>query len=124
MAQMDNNILRSVKAYCGISVDSEVTAYDDQLMSHINTVLMMLNQMGVGDSAREFRLEDGSETWDQVIQNYNFSGIKDYIKIKTKMLFDPESFTPNAMQASKEILQEIEWRLNYKADADEAGLPT
>jgi len=124
MAELDNNILNSVKAYCGISADSEVTAYDDQLMSHINTVLMMLNQMGVGDPSREFRLVDGSETWDQIIQNNNFSGIKDYVKIKTRMLFDPASFTPNAMQASENLLQEIEWRLNYKADADEAGLIT
>jgi len=122
--ELNNNILNSVKEYCGISIDSDVTAYDSQIMSHINTVLMMLNQMGIGDPAREFRIKDGTETWDQLIQNDKYSGIKDYVNIKTKLLFDPQSFTPNAMSSTEELLKEIEWRLSYQADADAAGIPT
>lgn len=116
-----NNILDSVKAYCGISVDSEVDAYDEQLISHINTVVMMLSQMGVGID--EFEMTDGTETWDQLIpDSYKYSGIKDYIKIKVRMLFDPASFTPNAANSANELLTEIEWRLNYKSDAEALGI--
>lgn len=118
----DNKILDSVKAYCRISIDSEVTAYDEELIGHINTVLMMLNQMGVGPDGG-FELTTGDETWDQIIpDNIKYPGIKDYVKIKVRLLFDPEAFTPNAKESANEMLKEIEWRLNYKADAERAGL--
>lgn len=118
----ETNILDSVKAYCRITLDSGVTAYDDELIGHINTVLMDLNQMGVGPEGG-FALVDGSETWDQVIpDNIKYPGIKDYVKIKSRILFDPEAFTPNAMNSANERLKEIEWRLNYKADAERAGI--
>lgn len=118
----DNKILDSVKAYCRISIDSEVTAYDEELIGHINTVLMMLNQMGVGPEGG-FALETGDETWEQIIpDNIKYPGIKDYVKIKVRLLFDPEAFTPNAKESANESLREIEWRLNYKADAERAGL--
>lgn len=118
----DNNILDSVKKYCRISLESGVTAYDDELIGHINTVLMMLNQMGVGPESG-FELIDGSETWDQIIpDSIKYSGIKDYVKIKVRLLFDPEAFTPNAKESANEMLREIEWRLNYKADAEREGI--
>ena len=118
----DNKILDGVKEYCRISLDSSVTAYDDELIGHINTVLMMLNQMGVGPE-NGFELVDGSETWDQIIpDSIKYSGIKDYVKIKVRLLFDPEAFTPNAKESANEMLREIEWRLNYKADAEREGI--
>lgn len=120
----DNKILDGVKEYCRISLDSGVTAYDDELIGHINTVLMMLNQMGVGPEGG-FEMETGEETWDQIIPDgIKYPGIKDYIKIKVRLLFDPEAFTPNAKESANEMLREIEWRLNYKADAERNGLPS
>lgn len=118
----DNKILDGVKEYCRISLDSGVTAYDEELIGHINTVLMMLNQMGVGPDGG-FELTTGNETWDQIIpDNIKYPGIKDYVKIKVRLLFDPEAFTPNAKESANEMLKEIEWRLNYKADAEREGL--
>ena len=115
-------ILDSVKAYCRISLDSGVTAYDEELISHINTVLMELNQMGVGPEGG-FILETGEETWNQVIpDSIKYAGIKDYVKIKTRLLFDPDAFPPSAKESAEKMLAEIEWRLNYKADAERAGL--
>ena len=120
----DTKILDDVKAYCRITLDSGVTAYDEELIGHINTVLMMLNQMGVGPDGG-FELTDGNETWSQIIpDNIKYPGIKDYVKIKTRILFDPEAFTPNAMDSANKILGEIEWRLNYKADAERDGIPS
>lgn len=120
----DTKILDDVKAYCRITLDSGVTAYDEELIGHINTVLMMLNQMGVGPDDG-FELTDGNETWSQIIpDNIKYPGIKDYVKIKTRILFDPEAFTPNAMNSANEMLREIEWRLNYKADAERDGIPS
>ena len=118
----DTKILDDVKAYCRITLDSEVTVYDEELIGHINTVLMMLKQMGVGTDGG-FELTDGTETWSQIIpDNIKYPGIKDYVKIKTRILFDPEAFTPNAMNSANAMLNEIEWRLNYKADAEREGI--
>lgn len=120
----DTKILDDVKAYCRITLDSEVTVYDEEIIGHINTVLMMLNQMGVGPDGG-FELTDGNETWSQIIpDNIKYPGIKDYVKIKTRILFDPEAFTPNAMNSANAMLNEIEWRLNYKADAEREGIPS
>lgn len=118
----ETNILQSVKDYCRITLDSGVTAYDDELISHINTVLMELNRMGVGPDGG-FALVDGTETWDQVVpDNVKYPGIIDYIKIKTRVLFDPDAFSSNAMQSTEKVLQEIEWTLNYIADAERSGI--
>lgn len=118
----DTKILDDVKAYCRITLDSGVTAYDTELIGHINTVLMMLNQMGVGPSGG-FVLITGDETWPQIIPDeIKYAGIRDYVKMKTRILFDPEAFTPNAMNSTNEVLKEIEWRLTYKADAERDGI--
>lgn len=120
----DTKILDDVKAYCRITLDSGVTAYDEELIGHINTVLMDLNQMGVGPE-NGFILETGEETWSQIIPDaIKYAGIKDYVKIKTRILFDPDAFTSNAMNSAIERLKEIEWRLNYKADAEREGIPS
>ena len=120
----DTKILDDVKAYCRITLDSSVTAYDEELIGHINTVLMDLNQMGVGPEGG-FILETGEEVWSQIIPDaIKYAGIKDYVKIKTRILFDPDAFTPNAMNSAIERLKEIEWRLNYKADAEREGIPS
>lgn len=121
--EITNNILESVKAYCGISIDSDNTAFDETLISSINTVVMMLDQMNVG--TKGFTMVDGTETWDQLIPDpVKYPGIKDYVKMKTRLLFDSGSLTPNMKTATEELLKEIEWRLNYKADAEEHGLIT
>ena len=55
---MEDNILNSVKKSIGIM--PEYKAFDDSLIMHINSVFMILAQMGVGPS-KGFRLEDGTE---------------------------------------------------------------
>lgn len=123
-AEERDNILISVKKFCGIDDGTdEDSAYTDQIITHINTVFMMLNQMGVGPDGG-FKVVDGTETWSAYKgdTNNDFNGVEDYVKMKTKILFDPQSLTPNTMEATNKLLNEIEWRLNYKADAITNGL--
>ncbi len=118
----DTKILDDVKAYCRITLDSGVTAYDTELIGHINTVLMMLKRMGVGPDGG-FVLTTGDETWSQIIPDLiKYAGIKDYVKLRTRLLFDPEAFTPNAKESAEKQLEEIAWTLNYQADADRDGI--
>ena len=121
---MATKILDDVKAACRITLDSGVTAYDEELKGHINTVLMILRRMGVGPE-NGFVVTTGDETWDQIIPDpIKYAGIKDYVLLRVRMLFDPDAFTPNAKEANEHNLEEIAWTLNYEADAERDGIPT
>lgn len=43
---MDESILNDIKKYIGI--DTTYTVFDDVLVSHINTIIFILRQLGIG----------------------------------------------------------------------------
>ena len=50
---MDESILTSIKKLLGLTED--YTAFDDQLIIHINSVILVLKQIGVCDTAYTVR---------------------------------------------------------------------
>ena len=58
----------------------------------------------------------------QIFSTYNFSIIKDYIAKKVRLKFDPP--TGSAMDALKQVIDELEWRINVEVDpgSDSGGL--
>lgn len=111
---MDESILTSIKKLLGIT--KEYTNFDPDIIMHINTVFMILNQLGVGPSAG-FRIEDASTTWDEYIKDEdNLEAVKSYIHLKVKLLFDPP-LSSAAMEANKQLINELEWRLNVEAES-------
>ncbi len=111
---MDESILTSIKKLLGIT--KEHTSFDPDIIMHINTVFMILNQLGVGPS-NGFRIEDDSTTWDEYIKNEdNLEAVKSYIHLKVKLLFDPP-LSSAAMEATKQLTNELEWRLNVGAES-------
>ena len=50
---MDESILTSIKKLLGLTED--YTAFDDQLIMHINSVILVLKQIGVCDTAYTVR---------------------------------------------------------------------
>ena len=54
------SILTSIKKLLGY--EAEDTGYDDEIVAHINSVLMDLTQIGVGPP-EGFEIEDETETW-------------------------------------------------------------
>lgn len=118
------SILNSVKAICNIP--QTLDAYDAQIISHINTVFIALDQMGIGPNpGHGFRISDNKTTWSDYLgdKGDSIGSVKDYVGIKVRLMFDPpsNSYTTEALEKS---LHEIEWRLSYKVDADNAGIPT
>ena len=112
MNSMDS-ILTSIKKLLGIT--EEYTNFDSDIIMHINSVFMILNQMGVGPS-NGFRIEDKSATWDEYItEEDDLDAVKSYIHLKVKLLFDPPQGGA-VMQAHKEMINELEWRLNVNAE--------
>lgn len=109
-----DSILTSIKKLLGIT--EEYTHFDPDIIMHINSVFMILNQMGVGPS-EGFRIEDKNTTWDEYItEGENIESVKSYIHLKVKLLFDPPQGGA-VMEATKQMINELEWRLNFETES-------
>lgn len=108
-----DSILTSIKKLLGIT--EEYTHFDADLIMHINTVFMILNQMGVGPS-EGFAIEDSSATWDEFLSNkLYYEPVKTYVYLKVKLLFDPP-LSSAVMEATNRTISELEVRLNLAAE--------
>lgn len=111
---MDESILTSIKKLLGIA--KEYTNFDTDIMIHINTVFMTLNQLGVGPSTG-FRIKDASTLWSSYIKDEDdLDAVKTYIYLKVKLVFDPP-LSSAVMEANKQMINELEWRLNVQAES-------
>ena len=108
-----DSILTSVKKLLGIEED--YTHFDADIIMHINTVFMLLNQLGVGPD-EGFSITDKTSVWDDYIADLqNFEAVKSYMFLKVKMLFDPP--TGSAVTESyNRTISELESRLSMAAD--------
>jgi len=100
------SILQSVKIMLGIPEDH--TAFDAQLIMHINSVFTILDQLG----ARSFTITGSDETWDDYFVDEDYKKqeiIKSYIPMKVRMMFD----TPTGSVATsfEKMISEYEWRI-------------
>ena len=110
-----DSILTSIKKLLGM--DADYTAFDTDVIIHINTALAILCQLGVGP-AKGFRIRDDSATWqDFVGEDARLDDVKDYVYLKVKLLFDPPSSSA-AIQSTESLISEIEWRLNVAAESE------
>ena len=110
---VSESILLSVKKMLGLDKDYDV--FDPELIIHINTVFGTLHQLGVGPED-QFRITGDSETWSEFdTEGEQIDEVKTYIYLRVRLLFDPPS-SSFVLSSFKEQLQELEWRLNVKAD--------
>ena len=108
---MEESILTSIKKLLGITEND--TNFDTDIIIHINSVFMVLNQLGVGPS-EGFRIEDKYSTWDEYITEDNdLDAVKTYMYLKLKLLFDPP-LSSSVLEANKQLINELEWRLNVQ----------
>lgn len=111
-----DSILTSVKKLLGIT--EEYKQYDTDIIFHINTVFMILNQLGVGP-AKPFSITDKKSKWSDFIGDAdNIEAVKSYMFLKVKSLFDPPQIGAVA-EASNNLIKEFEWRLNVAVDPGE-----
>lgn len=110
---MDLSILNSTKKVLGIS--EEYTAFDQDILTHINAAFATLNQLGVG-AAAGFFIEDADAEWSEFSSDaVMLNMIKSYIYLKVRMLFDPPT-TSFVLEAQKEQLQQFEWRISTQRE--------
>lgn len=115
---MENSILQSTKNSLGVGND---TAFDDEIIMHINSAFATLAQLGIGGTTG-FAITGDVQIWDGVgglgLPPMMLSMVRSYIFHKTKLLFDQPT-TSYGLEALKAQLKEEEFRL--QAFAEEAA---
>ena len=112
---MYESILTSIKKLLGIPEDYE--HYDADIIMHINSVFMILNQLGVGPS-NGFSITDKTAVWSNFISdNDNLEAVKSYVYMKVRLLFDPP-LSAAVMECMNRMIGELEWRLNSEAESN------
>ena len=107
------SILTSIKKLLGVEYDY----YDADLIMHINSVFMILTQLGVGPS-EGFRIEDDLATWNDFLgEDQNFEAVKSYMHLKVKLLFDTSTTSSAVIECMNRMINELEWRLNANAES-------
>ena len=106
--RMNNSILTSIKKLLGITEEYE--HFDQDIIIHINSVFMILNQLGVGPS-NGFSITDKTAVWsDFISEGVNIESVKSYMYLKVKLLFDPPT-TSAVMESMNRMICELEFRL-------------
>lgn len=106
------SILTSIKKLLGI--EAEYTHFDADIIMHINSVLSILGQIGIGPEAG-FSITNDEATWDQFVTGEKFSMVKSYVYLKVRLLFDPP-LSSAAIESINRQISELEWRLFVAAD--------
>ena len=115
-----DSILTSVKKIVGISEEDE--SFDADLIIHINSVLMILNQLGIGPT-EGFSIADKTSVWsDFISENSSIEAVKSFVGLKVRMIFDPPTSSAVADAINKTI-SELEWRILVAVEnkANESG---
>lgn len=108
-----DSILISVKKLVGIS--QEDTSFDTDLIIHINSVFMILKQLGVGPKDG-FSITSDLDTWnDFLADGSKLAAVKSYMYAKVRLLFDPPTIA-SVLESLKAQIVELEWRLMVEAD--------
>jgi hypothetical protein len=120
--QVQDSILDTTKKMIGF--DWDYTAFDLDIITHINSVFFTLQQLGVGQP--NFMIDDNTKTWAEFEAGEHISAVKSYMYLKVRLVFDPpaNSFTQEAMNKQA---TEYEWRLNAHMEGvrwRESQIPT
>ena len=108
-----DSILTSIKKLLGIY--EEDTSFDIDIIMHINTVFMILRQMGIGP-ANGYSVTGVYDTWnDYLSDNTLIESVKTYVALKVRLIFDPPASSA-IIEAMNRTISELEWRLNVQAD--------
>ena len=113
MSTMTQSILTTVKRTLGLSED--YTVFDNEIITHINSVFGDLHQLGVGPLVG-FEIEDVNATWGDFLANdVVLNATRSYMYLRVKQLFDPSTIG-FVLTAQKEAIEKAEWRLMVAAD--------
>lgn len=112
------SILTSIKKLLGIAED--YTHFDGDIIMHINSVFMILTQLGVGP-ASGFSIKSNTDMWSDFLGDVtNLEAVKTYTYLRVRLLFDPPA-NSSTTESINRMISECEWRLNLQAETNEQG---
>lgn len=98
-----------------LGITEEYKHFDPDIIMHINSVFMILDQLGVGPEGGFF-IEDETSTWADFLGDPTYLPIvKSYMNLKVRLLFDPPA-SSTVMECMKQLANESEFRLNIAVD--------
>ena len=108
----ETSILNSIKKRIGPSASYDYFNHD--IVSCINSAFTTLHHLGVGEEP--YHITSEAEEWDDFSTNKEFvAWAKDYVYLKTRLLFDPPS-NSFLLESIKDQIKELEWRINDVVD--------
>lgn len=115
---MENSILKSTKKMLGLAED--YTAFDHDVVVHINSVFADLEQMGIGPTGGYEIDDQGTEEWSAFVTTgvpwSQLKSVRSYVFLRVKHLFDPPT-VGYLKDAAEEQIRKAEWRLNVAREA-------
>lgn len=107
------SILTSIKKLLGVTADYE--HFDPDIIMHINSVFMILQQLGVGPTEGFFIIDEDATWKDFLPEGQSLEAVKTYMYLKVRLVFDPPTSSA-VLQAMERQISELEWRLNVAVD--------
>lgn len=113
---MIDGILDTIKKLLGIDEDDD--SFDIDIIIIINSITPILGQMGIGPS-NGYIVKSKDDKWSDYISDstINLEGVKNYIFIKTKLIFDPPT-NSTTIESFNKVLSELEWRMMLSVETD------
>ena len=110
-----DSILTSIKKLLGIA--QECTDFDTDLIIHINSVIMILTQLGVGPE-KGCTIEDSRDLWKDFLEDdlSKLEAVRTFVYLKVRLIFDPPSNSA-VIESINRTISELEWRLNVAAES-------
>jgi hypothetical protein len=103
------SILDSIKKLLGL--ESDYTAFDQDIILHINSVFSILYQIGASP-LEGVTISDNTALWEMYLgDRANLNFVKTYMYLKVRLWFDPPT-TSFALTSMQDQVKELEWRLN------------
>lgn len=112
MPDVPDSILDTTKLLLGIEPDDD--SYDVELITHINSMFFVLQQLGVGP-VTGFAITDNTQVWSEFIEEELINGVKTYMGMRVKLLFDTPATGPLTTALENQVAQ-MEWRLNMQME--------
>lgn len=106
------SILDDIKHQLNILPDD--TEFDSDIIASINMAFGDLTQLGVGPVVG-YQIKDKGNQWAEFYTDPRLSGVKTYIYLKCKLVFDPPA-TGFVTSSFERQLEQLAYRLNVVAD--------
>lgn len=107
---MKNSILENVKQ--NLNIPEGYSAFDGQLLTHINYALGTLSQIGLTPTDGYIVVDEESKWNDFLLKDSQTSLVRMYVGLKVRQLFDPPQ-TGFLSTALSDQIEEVITRLSY-----------